>query len=142
MRDVQKLRERFVDSKSDGYIFAKQKHDYNLPISDLPELSEKSWISITTNHKLNLPNEKEQLAAFRCSTISTEIEEEFENTLKDLEKNNLIGNYGEIKENAIKKYEQETYHYGKSIVKEKKEGLINYIDDHLKKTVAEKLRIE
>ena len=37
--DVASLREKFVNPKSDGYIFANQKIQYNLPISDLPILS-------------------------------------------------------------------------------------------------------
>lgn len=71
--DTGKLREKFVNPKADGYVFAHQKTQFNLPISDLPQLSENAWISIKTNQKLNLPSEKEQLASFRCSSIMNEI---------------------------------------------------------------------
>ena len=56
LNDVENLRERFVNSESEDYIFKKQKSEFNLPISDLPELSENAWNSIKTNQKLNLPN--------------------------------------------------------------------------------------
>lgn len=68
-----KLREKFVNSKLDGYVFAKQKTDFNLPICDFSQLTENAWDSIKTNKKLNLPNEKDQLASFRCSSIMAEI---------------------------------------------------------------------
>lgn len=66
LQDVSKLREKFVNPKYDGYVFGKQRTEYNLPISDFPQLTQNSWNSIKTNKKLNLPNEKDQLASFRC----------------------------------------------------------------------------
>jgi len=49
-----------------------------LPINDLPQLTENAWNSIKSNKKLNLPNEKDQLASFRCWCIMADVEDEFQ----------------------------------------------------------------
>jgi len=133
--DTIALRNKFVNPQSDGYIFQYQNTKFNLPITDLPELSEKSWSSIRENKKLNLPCEKEQLANFRCSSIISEIEEEFEAEIKVYDEQKKSTNFGEMKAKLLAKYDLRTDHYSKKITQAKKSELENGIDDHLKRTV-------
>ena len=62
--------------------------------------------------------------------------------MKKLDDQGLVGNYGEIKENSIKKYDEKTYHYGKKISSQKRESLVHQIDDKLKRVVVEKLGVK
>jgi hypothetical protein len=64
--DVAKLRERFVNPSAEGYLFKKQKKEYNLPIEDMGSLLGKIWLKLSTSEELNLPNEKVQVANYRC----------------------------------------------------------------------------
>lgn len=54
--DVEKLRKRFVNPSDDGYLFKKQKKEYNLPINDMVSLLDKVWKNLTSDKELNLPN--------------------------------------------------------------------------------------
>lgn len=40
--------------------------------------------------------------------------------MKKLDADGLVGNYGEIKADSLKKYDEKTYHYGKNISSEKR----------------------
>jgi len=73
VEDVSKLRQRFIDPESQGYLFKKQNQEHNLPVGDMTPLLSKIWVLLTTNKELNLPNEKVQLANYRCEQIATEV---------------------------------------------------------------------
>jgi hypothetical protein len=47
--DVAKLRQRFVNPESEGYLFRKQKKDFNMPAEDLAILLGNIWSKLTTN---------------------------------------------------------------------------------------------
>lgn len=64
--DVEKLRKRFINPSDEGYLFKKQKKEYNLPVNDMVSLLDKVWKKLTTDEELNLPNEKVQVANYRC----------------------------------------------------------------------------
>jgi hypothetical protein len=74
---VAKLRERFVNPQAEGYLFKKQKKEYNLPIEDLGPLLETVWAKLSTSKELNLPNEKVQVANYRCEEHSQQLTEAF-----------------------------------------------------------------
>jgi hypothetical protein len=63
---VAKLRDRFINPQAEGYLFKKQKKEYNLPIDDLSALLDTVWVKLSTSKELNLPNEKVQVANYRC----------------------------------------------------------------------------
>lgn len=71
-----------------------------MPSGDLIPLFPQIWERITSSKELNLPNEKIQLANYRCEQFSTQIYNDYE---KDLELHSSeIRNYGHILENLRK----------------------------------------
>jgi protein SEY1 len=73
IEDVQKLRQRFIDPHNENYLFKKQNKEFNIPAADLPMLLENIWQTLLQNKELNLPNEKTQVANYRCEHISSEV---------------------------------------------------------------------
>jgi hypothetical protein len=110
---VGKLRERFVNPQADGYLFKKQKKEYNLPIEDIGPLLDTVWVKLSTSKELNLPNEKVQVANYRCEEFSQQLTKAFE---EDLEAHKgEVRDYNSLVEGLKAQFEEKTKHYSKQI---------------------------
>lgn len=59
-----------------------------------------------------------------------------------MEAEGLVADYGKLKEKYLEEYDQKTYHYGKQVTDSKRSELESGIDEHLKKTINQKVNVE
>jgi hypothetical protein len=67
--EVRRLRTRFVDPESPGYLFKTSYHK-RIPADGVAFYMEGIWEQVQTNKDLDLPTQQELLAQFRCDEIS------------------------------------------------------------------------
>lgn len=67
------------------YLFNHVKYDKNVPIDGMYNYTREIWSIISNNKDLNIPNQKEMLARFRCNEIKDYALQEVENDILELE---------------------------------------------------------
>lgn len=132
--DILKLRERFLVPTVPGYLFRKQNQEYNLPIRDLAPLLNHVWESLTSHKELNLPNEKVQLANYRCEQITEELKKKFEGRIDEQAG---LRNYGALLEEISAEYKEATNSYAKIIADKWELELLDRVKPKVRKAVNE-----
>ena len=65
------MRQRFMVGTGDS-LFLSEAEQKNLPIDGIPIFVEQSWESIRSQKELNLPDQREMVANYRCNEIKEE----------------------------------------------------------------------
>ena len=96
------------------------------------------WSTIINNKDLNIPNQKEMLAQFRCNEIKENALNEINDKISDLEYQSSIKNIenykekiNDLKEIALKIYDETAKEYLNYIYQEIRKNLINEISNKL-----------
>ena len=66
------MRGRFDIQTSDSLFLQSEAQDSNLPIDAVPVFVEKSWEVIRNQKELNLPDQREMVASYRCNELREE----------------------------------------------------------------------
>ena len=70
--EATKLRGRFDIETPDSLFLRSETQDSNLPIDAVPVFVEKSWEVIRNQKELNLPDQREMVASYRCNELREE----------------------------------------------------------------------
>ena len=84
IRDVNTLREKFMDSSRNDYLFRNKLTD--VPIDGIPRYLSEIWTLIHSDKDLNIPSQKEMLANLRCNELKLEAIKEFQNKVQAIGK--------------------------------------------------------
>lgn len=121
------LRNRFVDSNSQGYFFKEFNYDNNVPIDGLGFYVNSIWTTIKECKDINLPNQRILVSTLRCTEIKAEVLTNAASkleALKEKSKKALVDTYSiegkAILNEATKSFSEQAEYYDKSVVSEKK----------------------
>lgn len=113
------LRERFSRGEGRSLFSAKAN---NVPIDGLGIFLEQTWATIRSQKELNLPDQREMVANYRCNEIKQEALEKVAPALQALKRNsssNLVAGFkGEcekIVKESVDYYDGEAYQYQKEV---------------------------
>ena len=68
---TKELKERFVDG-SEKSVYLERKINDNIPIDGLSVYIDQTWDVIRNQKELNLPDQREMVANYRCNEIKAE----------------------------------------------------------------------
>ena len=84
VRDINTLREKFMDSSRNDYLFRHKITD--VPIDGIPRYLSEIWTIIHSDKDLNIPSQKEMLANLRCNELKLEAIKEFQSKVQVIAK--------------------------------------------------------
>lgn len=83
MEKAAELKSRFEVS-SPNSLFLSDSEQKNVPLDGLHVFIDKSWESIKAQKELNLPDQREMVASYRCNELKDEALQQVEQQIKDL----------------------------------------------------------
>ena len=120
------------------YFFNHVNSEKNVPIDGFYMYTRDMWSTIINNKDLNIPNQKEMLAQFRCNEIKENALNEINDKISELEYQSSINNIDNYKEKvneleqiALKIYDETAKDYLSYIYQEIRKNLINEISNKL-----------
>ena len=120
------------------YFFNHVNSDKNVPIDGFYIYTRDMWSTIINNKDLNIPNQKEMLAQFRCNEIKENALNEINDKISELEYQSSIKNIEnykekvkELEQTALKIYDETAKDYLSYIYQEIRKNLINEISNKL-----------
>lgn len=70
---AKELRDRFEVGSADS-LFLSDAEQKNVPMDGMPIFIERSWAAIRNQKELNLPDQRDMVANYRCNEIKDEAE--------------------------------------------------------------------
>ncbi|KIY67094.1 root hair defective 3 GTP-binding protein [Cylindrobasidium torrendii FP15055 ss-10] len=133
--EVRKLRVRFTDKGSEGYLFKPAYHK-RIPADGIPFYMENIWEQVQTNKDLDLPTQQELLAQFRCDEISSvalaEFTEQSKSQKRPIEAGKVVDGLGKLMRgwriDALTRYDRDASRYHQGVYKRKRTDLIATLD--------------
>jgi len=123
------LRGRF-DLKAEDTLFPAGGPK-NTPIDGLPVFVEKTWEQIKNHKELNLPNQREMVANFRCNELKDEALEAVEGDIHALKKKcdeQLVDGFADeakaILKQAVSSYDEFAHGYEKGVYEKIRKELV------------------
>mmetsp|Transcript_14378 Transcript_14378/g.24485 ORF Transcript_14378/g.24485 Transcript_14378/m.24485 type:complete len:402 (+) Transcript_14378:377-1582(+) len=71
---------------TEGTLFPKKNNENNVPVDGLSYFIDQTWATIKDQKDLNLPDQREMVAEYRCNQIKDEAFEKVDEAVKTLEK--------------------------------------------------------
>ena len=105
-----------------------------------PTFSGQIWDVIRTNRDLDLPNQREALATYRCEDISEELYNDFLKNItlcsEQLKNGSIVENFGSLvyehMDTCLSQFSQKTVNYQEDVVKRKSTKLSDLLMMNLK----------
>ena len=127
------LRTRFqVDATNT--LFLSDSEQKNVPVDGVPIFISQTWEVIRQQKDLNLPDQREIVANFRCNEIKEEAYNAVQQDISDLEKlcgSKVLENFKEKCEDIVNKatnsYGSASKQYDKTVVNKIRDDLVNQI---------------
>ena len=125
------LRGRFAVGASNS-LFLADSDQKNIPMDGVPMFVQECWTAIRSDKELNLPDQREMVANFRCSEIKEEAIKHVENDISDLEADcakSVFEGFGGQSSNILTKA---TYFYkeaSKQYNKESRDKIMSELED-------------
>ena len=138
IESVNRLRQQFIQPNSNNYLFSQVKlYDKSVPIDGFGTYVEQLWSTIKSNKALDLPNQREMLAIYRCDEITGHIIHTLQQYCQQYDMADTINNqsfhaqYNDMVLQLQQQYKQQTEHYHTDIVQRKYNELIEQLIDIL-----------
>ena len=139
LAEIENIKTNYLKKNNNNkktYFFNHVNIEKNVPIDGFYLYTRDMWSTIINNKDLNIPNQKEMLAQFRCNEIKENALNEINDKISDLEYQSSLKNIenykekvNEIKENALKIYDETAKEYLTYIYEEIRKNLINEISN-------------
>ena len=140
---------RFYDHSSQPWYLSPEYRRSDVPTDGFEQYTENIWSVIRDNKDLDLPQQKQILATYRCESISSAVFKNFKEKYNELkeqvfkDKKSFVDNLGKeidsIVSSALDQYTKETNHYIEEIRKEKYSILRSKIENEIELIETEQL---
>lgn len=126
---IEELRQCFLNAEHPQYYF-REPLNKSVPSDGIGKYFSQIWDTVRENKELNLPGQKQMLAAYRCDEVATQVWTQFQSRLEIIRKHAEEALYADFSrqctlalEEGMELYEHDTQYYEQAIVAEKKEAL-------------------